>query len=183
MGSSVKAAEDAVAKLTDQVAATVKTAQATLEEHLARTLAAAQAATDGANERLEARMKEVIAAAEEGFARLSEQAEAQRVVAEQAGQKVVALQKDALAGAEAASAAMIEGLTEAQRRMSDFVSERIRKDMETQSELLGCRNLDQVREVQSRFFRVAVEEYAATASQLMRLGTDVVTRSLPRAAR
>jgi hypothetical protein len=49
-----------------------------------------------------------------------------------------------------------------------------------QSELLGCRTLEEVRAAQSRFFRTAIDQYAAEASQMMRLGTEAVSRSMSR---
>ena len=49
-----------------------------------------------------------------------------------------------------ASASMLTGVTEMQKEIAGFVSERIRQDLETQQELLRCRTFDEVREVQSR---------------------------------
>ena len=43
----------------------------------------------------------------------------------------------------------------------DFVSTRIRHDMETQQELLRCRNFDEIREVQTRFIKTAMDQYTA----------------------
>ena len=86
-------------------------------------------------------------------------------------------------GAEAAGAAVFEGFARAQKHVAEFVAERIRQDIETQTELLGCRSLEDVREVQSRFFRRAMEQYTAEAGRLMKLGGDVVARSMPRKGR
>ena len=93
---------------------------------------------------------------------------------------VTVASKDALTSAGATGAAVIEGFVEARKRITDFLADRIRQDIEVQSELLGCRNLDDVREVQSRFFRAAIDQYAAEASRMMRLGTDVMAKSLDR---
>ncbi len=125
-------------------------------------------------------MKAAIAASEASLARLTEQAETQRAAAEQAGQRALALQQDAVAGAGAAGAALVEGFTEARKRIADFVAERLRQDIEIQGQLLSCRTLDDVRDVQSRFFRSAVDQYAAEASRMMQLGTDVVARTVPK---
>jgi hypothetical protein len=67
-----------------------------------------------------------------------------------------------------------------QKQITGFVAERIRQDIETQSELLACRTLDDVRQVQSRFFRRAMDQYGAEAGRIMQLGSDVVAKSLDR---
>jgi hypothetical protein len=75
-------------------------------------------------------------------------------------------------------AAMLEGLTKAQTEISDFITQRIRQDVETQSEMLRCRTLDDVRDLQTRFFKTALDQYAGEASRLMKIGTDMMERSL-----
>jgi hypothetical protein len=62
----------------------------------------------------------------------------------------------------------------------DFVSTRIRQDMETQQELLRCRNFDELREVQTRFLKTAMDQYAAESTRLMQLGSEVFARSANR---
>jgi hypothetical protein len=129
------------------------------------------------------RMAEAVTAAEEGFARVVAQAESDRAAAEAAGRQAITVGRDAFAGADAAGAAVLEGFAKARQEVAEFVAERIRRDIETQGELLGCRSLDELRDVQSRFFRAAVDQYAAEASRLMQLGSDVVVRAMPRAGR
>ena len=87
-------------------------------------------------------------------------------------------QQQAVESMERASASMLTGVTEMQKEIAGFVSERIRQDLETQQELLRCRTLDEVREVQSRFFRTTLDQYSAEATKLMQLSTEVFTRSL-----
>ena len=87
-------------------------------------------------------------------------------------------QQQAVELMERASASMLTGVTEMQKEVAGFVSGRIRQDLETQQELLRCRTLDEVREVQSRFFRTTLDQYSAEATKLMQLSTEVFTRSL-----
>jgi t-SNARE complex subunit (syntaxin) len=47
--------------------------------------------------------------------------------------------------------------------------------METQAELLRCRTLDEIHEAQTRFFRTAMDQYAAEATKLMKIGADLMT--------
>ena len=87
-------------------------------------------------------------------------------------------QQQAVELMERASASMLTGMAEMQKEVAGFVSERIRQDLETQQELLRCRTLDELREVQSRFFRTTLDQYSAEATKLMQLSTEVFTRTL-----
>ena len=87
-------------------------------------------------------------------------------------------QQQAVESIERASASMLTGVAEMQKEVAGFVSERIRQDLETQQELLRCRTLDELREVQSRFFSTTLDQYSAEATKLMQLSTEVFTRTL-----
>jgi hypothetical protein len=87
-------------------------------------------------------------------------------------------QQQAVASMERSSSSMLTGLTEMQKEIAEFVSERIRQDLETQQDLLRCRTLDDVREVQSRFFRTTIDQYSAEVTKLMQISAEVFTRSL-----
>ena len=69
---------------------------------------------------------------------------------------------------------MIESFTKTQKEISEFLSERIRQDMETQAEFLRCRTLDDIRETQTRFFRTAMDQYAAEATKLLKIGAEMM---------
>ena len=87
-------------------------------------------------------------------------------------------QQQAVESIERASASMLAGVAEMQKEVAGFVSGRIRQDLETQQELLRCRTLDELRQVQSRFFRTTLDQYSAEATKLMQLSTGVFMRSL-----
>lgn len=89
-------------------------------------------------------------------------------------------QQEALHAMEVAGTTMLAGLNEMQREIADFVARRIREDMETQQDLLRCRNLDDVRAVQTRFFRTAMDQYAAETTRLMKLGGAMMARASER---
>ncbi|MBP7002912.1 phasin family protein [Amaricoccus sp.] len=94
--------------------------------------------------------------------------------------RVTASQQQALDTLETASATMLESVARVQRRIAEFVSDRIRQDMEAQQELLRCKSLDEVRDVQTRFFRTAVTQYSEEASRLFRMGGEAIGRSVER---
>lgn len=89
-------------------------------------------------------------------------------------------QQEALQAMEVAGTTLLTGLNEMQREIADFVAKRIREDMETQQDLLRCRNLDDVRAVQTRFFRNAMEHYSTETTRLMKLGSDLMARASER---
>ena len=90
---------------------------------------------------------------------------------------ITTAQQETLHNVEAAGAAMLEGLTKVQTEIADFITERIRQDVETQAEMLRCRTLDDVRDLQTRFFRTAVDQYAAEVNRLMKINTDTMERA------
>ena len=81
-----------------------------------------------------------------------------------------------------ATTSMIDGIMTLNREIIDFVSERIRQDIETQQEFRGCRSLDAIGSVQMKFLRTAVDQYSAEADKLAKLGAEIVQRSLNRGA-
>ncbi|MBP7241209.1 phasin family protein [Amaricoccus sp.] len=92
--------------------------------------------------------------------------------------QVTVNQQQAIESLEAASATMFESVARVQRRIAEFVSDRIRQDMEAQQELLRCKSFDEVRDVQSRFFRTAVSQYSEEATRIFRLGGEVIGRTV-----
>jgi hypothetical protein len=93
---------------------------------------------------------------------------------------VVSGQAGAVHAVESTGHAVLEGMARVQKEVVDFVSTRIRQDMETQKELLRCRNFDELREVQTRFLKTAMDQYAAESKRLMQLGSEVFARSANR---
>ena len=57
---------------------------------------------------------------------------------------------------------------------AEFVAERIRQDIDTQVELMRCRTLDEVLEVQSRFVNTAMDQYSAEATKLAQIGAEMI---------
>jgi hypothetical protein len=180
LAAGLKAADEAVSRLTDQTDSQIRSAAEAIAAQLEANLRQAEAAAGTARKRLDTGIAEAIGAAETGMARLAEQAEAARSAAEEATRQAVAWQEGAAQGAGSAGAALLEGMTEARHEMSAFIGERIRQDIETQTELLGCRSLEDLRDVQVRFFRGAVDQYSAEVARMMRLGTEIVQRTIAR---
>jgi hypothetical protein len=89
-------------------------------------------------------------------------------------------EQEAIESFESAGQAMVEGLSLAQREIADFIAERIRQDLDTQQAYLRCRSLDELREINIRFVRTALDQYGGEASRLFKLGSEVAAKSFER---
>jgi len=177
-----EATEAATATLPKELAAQVKAAEAAVSkaaEAAGEGLAANVKAAEAAGDRLRAGAKEAVAAAEESFGRLTANVEADIRSAQQAA----SLPQTALAGVGSAGTAVAENVARVRQQVAEFVADRIRQDLEVQSELLGCRNIEQLGAVQSKFFRNAVDQYVTESARMLSLGTEMMTKSLSAGAR
>jgi len=86
--------------------------------------------------------------------------------------------QDALESVESARHAMLHGMAQVQGEIATFVGERVLQDLEVQAQLWQCRDLADLRALQSRYLRAAIDQYAGEASRLMRIGADIAARSL-----
>ena len=93
---------------------------------------------------------------------------------------MTATQQDAIDSVESVRNAAVEGLGLAQRALSDFVVERLRRDLETQRALFGCRSIGEARAIGFTHLRTAVDQYGREMSRMVQLGNGVARRSLER---
>ncbi|MFO1209100.1 MAG: phasin family protein [Amaricoccus sp.] len=94
--------------------------------------------------------------------------------------RVTAEQQELLEAVEATGQAVIEGTDSTRESLVDFVSERIRQNLDAQAALLRCQSFGEVRAIQSRYLKTAVDQYAGEASRLIALGRAVAAKSLVR---
>lgn len=101
--------------------------------------------------------------------------------ADQAIDAATARQQEAIEAVQAVGASVIENVTLAQRTVAEFVSTRIREDIEAQQKLLRCKSFNEVRSVQSKFIETAVAQYRDNVARLFKLSQDIVAKSTQRA--
>ncbi len=65
-------------------------------------------------------------------------------------------------------------MTEATR----FLSQRLQEDIETQKAMLNCKHPAEIMEVQSEFFRTAVEQYSGEAQKLFDMMSEATQTTL-----
>ena len=170
----MKTADEAVARLTAQTDAQVR-------RRPTRSRPASRRACATPRPRRAARangsrpgIAEAVAAAEANMARLAEQAEASRAAFEQATQPGGRSGRRARCRARAPPAPRSSRAwaRRAGRSATSSASASARTSRR-RAELLGCRTLEDMRAVQMRFFRGAVDQYAAEAARMMKLGTEI----------
>ena len=94
----------------------------------------------------------------------------------------------ATSGLPAMTAAMMVGnpalakaWTEVMTESARFVSERLQHDIETQKVILACKTPAEVMQVQSEFFRKAMQDYSEEAQRMYHImtgaGVDAATQS------
>jgi len=176
--------------LPERLAAEIKSAESRLEATAARikaqvekTLSEAEAATAKATRQVNDAAAERIRAAEAAVARFHAQAEEGLKAAEAASAQLASVQQRGLQGAERAGSTVMEGFAKAQKQIADFVTERIRHDIDAQTALLNCRSLEDVAAVQQRFFKTAMDHYSSEATRMMKLGGEVASRAIETAKR
>ena len=94
--------------------------------------------------------------------------------------RVTADQQEILEAAESTGQAVLEATDATRESLVDFVAERIRQNLDAQGALLRCQSLGEVRAVQSRFLRTAVDQYSGETSRLIALSRSVAARGLAR---
>lgn len=73
-------------------------------------------------------------------------------------------------------------MTQTNLQIAEFVSERLRHDLAARQAFLSCKTFDDLRSVQSRFLKTAVDQYAKETARLMRLGGEMLAKSVDRGA-
>ncbi len=72
--------------------------------------------------------------------------------------------------------AWLESALEANEELKEFLSRRIKEDIRTQHEILNCKNPAALQEIQTRFIRKALEDYAAETGVMIKMGQAFVKK-------
>lgn len=79
-----------------------------------------------------------------------------------------------MAGNPAAARAWMDIMAESAR----FLSDRLQEDLETQKAMLRCKNPADLVQLQSAFFRKALEQYTAEAQKLFEIMRDAADKTM-----
>ena len=59
--------------------------------------------------------------------------------------------------------------------VAQFLSDRLQQDLQLQHRLLHCKDMDELRRIQSEFVSAALEQYAAETGKLVHLGQEAMS--------
>lgn len=96
---------------------------------------------------------------------------------------IASLQTAQAEGAGAVGAfgtAMLEAAAKFGAEFSDFVAMRLKEDVKAQQEMLECRDLQKLAEIQTRFFQTAVEQYSAETGKMMQMSSEMLEDAIKR---
>ncbi len=95
-------------------------------------------------------------------------------IADTPGSFIAQMQEAGFGRAFGMSTAWLEACGDMSAEMMNFLSERIKEDFKTQHELMNCKNIKQVQEVQAKFVEKAIEQYQAESGKLVEIGTNAL---------
>ena len=61
--------------------------------------------------------------------------------------------------------------------LMQFLAKRIKEDVRTQHEMLHCKDLTKLQDIQMRFVQTAMEQYAAETEKLLQMGSDMMAEA------
>ena len=99
------------------------------------------------------------------------------IMAKDAVKPILRFQQAGLGTLIGANAAWFESLGDMGAEVARFFAERIKQDVQTQHEILRCRNLAEIQHVQSTFMQNAIDQYQAETGRLVQMGLAVLTTS------
>lgn len=69
--------------------------------------------------------------------------------------------------------AWFEAMGDMSTEVMDFVTERIKEDVKTQHQILNCKNMSELQQIQAGFLEKAFEQYQAETGKLLEMSTKV----------
>jgi len=90
-------------------------------------------------------------------------------------------QAEAMGRMTAFNAAVAESMGRYGQEFVGFVQERLAEDAKTQQELLACRDLNKLAEIQNQFLERAMQQYTDETGRLVDLGREMFDQALKQA--
>ncbi len=80
------------------------------------------------------------------------------------------LQKTGYGNIMGANAAWFENFGDIGAEVFSFLADRIREDVKTQHEIMHCKDVAKIQEIQGRFVQKAIDQYQAETGKLAQMG-------------
>ena len=84
---------------------------------------------------------------------------------------ITQLQEAGLGSMMGMGTAWIEAVSDMRAEVAHFVAERIKEDVKTQHEILHCKNVADLQQIQAQFIQKAMDQYQAETGKLVEMGT------------
>ncbi|MHC0052610.1 phasin family protein [Actibacterium sp. D379-3] len=76
--------------------------------------------------------------------------------------------------------AMMEAMGRSGAEVMEFVGNRLKEDMKLQQELMNCRDMNKIGEIQAQFMKTAMAQYSAESGKIMQISTDAFEKIMNR---
>jgi len=84
---------------------------------------------------------------------------------------ITQLQEAGLGNMVGLSAAWFEALGDMSAEVVSFVADRVKEDVKVQHEIMHCKNVAEIQQIQSKFLQKAMDQYQAETGKLIEMGT------------
>lgn len=85
---------------------------------------------------------------------------------------ITQLQQAGLGSMMGMGTAWIETISDMSAEVAEFVAERIKEDVKTQHEILHCKNVGELQDIQAQFIQKAMDQYQAETGKLLEMGVS-----------
>lgn len=75
------------------------------------------------------------------------------------------------------STAWVEAISGMGAEVANFVADRIKEDVKTQHQVLHCKNVADLHNIQAEFIQNAMSQYQAETGKLLKMGTEAFASS------
>lgn len=81
----------------------------------------------------------------------------------------VELQQSGFGNLMGMNSAWLEGLGDISAEVWSFIADRIKEDVKTQHEILHCKDMAELQQIQSRFMQKAIDQYQAETGKIVEM--------------
>lgn len=108
---------------------------------------------------------------------MATEAQAPKTELETTPNAIFDLQKAGLGNMMGIGGAWVEALSDMGAEVLAFVADRIKEDVKTQHEILHCKDLAELQNIQARFLQKAIDQYQAETGKLVEMSTSAFKAS------
>ena len=104
---------------------------------------------------------------------MAAKAETQKTLEETPMKALTEIQEAGLGNMMGLSTVWAEAFGDMSSEFASFVADRVKEDVKTQHEILHCKSVGDLQQIQSQFIQKAIEQYQAETGKLFEMGTKM----------